>query len=421
MDSRSVRSFAMDNSVLQRTRFWLLVLLVISVTVELPVVFIVVPAVSIAMVIVADRFNFRIATARVSGLGYVLTLIFLIHAIWFLPHIVKTGSTKLLERALPYLLFPIMISSTPLKDHELRKLLKIFIWSVVVSYLLSTLAAVYHYFYSVPYWGRATDFFFHEQFTQGLFNIHPTYYSLLGCLATLFAFRLLTSGWRILTIGFLTIVILAINARITFVIQLVLILAFVVNGFSRGFSVRRLVVLVGSGVVLFFAIRTIGSIYDYPHRKIVTDLESAWTRSFASDISDGDGGVVMRMAIWRSAWKVFEEHPVLGVGLGYEEQYLVAEYTGKGYSYLAGGAFNAHNQLLSYLIVFGLTGVVLLGIVYFVLMREAYRRKFRLYFVFVAMFVCVAVTESIFNRLLGISMFAFFNALLLLKLVNHDK
>jgi hypothetical protein len=35
----------------------------------------------------------------------------------------------------------------------------------VASYTLSLFAAIYHYFYSIPRWGRATDFFFHEQFT----------------------------------------------------------------------------------------------------------------------------------------------------------------------------------------------------------------------------------------------------------------
>lgn len=411
----------MDNPVLQKVRFWLLVFLSISITLELSPAFIVVPALSIVIVIMTDRFDLRTTASRISGVGYFLALIFLIHAVWFVPHIVKTGSTKYLERTLPYLLFPLMLSSMQLRDEEVRKVLKIFIWSVAVSYVMSIVAAIYHYFYSVPVWGRASDFFFHDQFTKGLFNIHPTYYSLLGCLATLFAYLQIKGPGRIVLIGFLTIVIFAINAKITFVIQILLIISFIIHSFSTKFSMKRLIVVVVSIVAMFYVTRVISSIYDYPHRKLITNLEDSWTRSYAPDISDGDGGIVMRMAIWRSAWTVIKQNYIFGVGLGFEDRFLVDEYTKQGYAYLAGDAFNAHNQILSYLIGFGITGCALLGVVYFKLLHAAYLRRARFYFVFVAIFVCAAITESIFNRLLGVSMFAFFNTLLVLKIVNHDK
>jgi O-antigen ligase len=421
MSSDTVSVPPIESPIFQRFRFWLLVLLAFTVTLELSPAFIILPALSIVMVVVSDRFNLRLTATRVSSLGYFLTLIFLIHAAWFLPHIIRTGSTKYLERTLPYLLFPLMISTTPLDDAKLKKVLQFFIGSVVVSYVLSILAAVYHYFYSVPRWGRASDFFFHEQFTQGLFNIHPTYYSLLGCVATLLAFVTLTKTWRILIVFFLTVVILLINARSTLVIQLLLIFSFILKGFSNGFSIKRLLVLLASGIVLFFVMRAFSSIYDYPHRKLLINLEGAWTRSFAPDVSDGDGGIVMRLAIWRNAYSVIQDHPILGVGLGYEEQYLVSEYKKNNVAYLAGSALNAHNQGLSYLIGFGVLGFALLGVVYFRLLSEAYKSRCRIYFVFIGTFVCVALTESIFNRLLGISLFAFVNALIMLKLVHHDK
>ena len=176
-----------------------------------------------------------------------------------------------------------------------------------------------------------------------------------------------------------------------------------------------------SAVVLFVVVQLFGSIYDYPHRKILIDLKSAWSRSFANDISDGDGGVVVRMAIWRSAIDVIRDHPILGVGLGYEEEHLTTEYKEKNVPFLIAGAWNAHNQLLSYLINFGVLGFGLLAVFYLRLIRHAYWARCRVYFGLIAIFACVAVTESLFNRLLGISLFAFFNSLIMLKLANNDK
>jgi hypothetical protein len=180
MSDQALNFLSLENPAFQRLRLSLLNVLMLCITVELSPAFIIVPALSIAMVIAADRFDLRLSATRISRAGYFLTFIFLIHVLWFLPHVLKTGSTKFLERSLPYLLFPLMISSTPVDGDALKKVLRFFILSVLVSYALSILAAIYHYFYSVPRWGRASDFFFHEQFTQGLFNIHPTYYSVLG-------------------------------------------------------------------------------------------------------------------------------------------------------------------------------------------------------------------------------------------------
>jgi len=405
----------------QKVRLILVILTGISVVLELSPAFIIIPSMSILLMMAEEKFNYRLILSRVSGKAYFLTLIFAIQALWFLPMILDTGSTRYVERTLPFLLYPLMISSTSINRAQLRVVIKSFVGAVAVSYLLSLLAAVYHFKFSVPRWGRASDFFFHEQFTMGLFNIHPTYYSLLGCVATLFTLVFLTGVRRVLLIVFLTFIILLINARITQVIQAALVLSFALKDLSKGLSVKRFAILVASGIALFFAFKLTGSIYDYPHRKILVNVKSAWERSYEADIGDADGGIVMRMAMWRSAMNVIGEHPILGVGLGYENHYLTTEYQKNKFSFLAQNAFNAHNQLLSYTIGLGLLGISLLAAVYFRLLAEAYKKRCRQYLAFLAIFACAALTESLFNRLLGVSLFAFFNSLLILKLANNDK
>jgi O-antigen ligase len=410
-----------DSGRIDKVRFLLVNALAIAIVFEVSPAFIILPALSIVLLALECGFNLRNITSRISNHGYFLTLLFLIHAAWFMREIIDTLSTRYLERTLPFLLFPLMISSSAIDGRRLTVTFRTFIAAVSGSYLLSLLAAAYHYKYSVPRWGRASDFFFHEQFTMGLFNIHPTYYSLLGCVATLLALITLTGIWRGAAVAFLTVVILLIDARSVLVIQLLVIFSFILWSFSRGFSLKRLLILLISGVVLFGLMRIFSSIYDYPHRKLLVNLDSAWKRSYAPDIFDGDGGIVMRMAIWRSAGEIIRDHPVVGVGLGYEEQNLGAAYKRNGYVYLTENVLNAHNQLLSYLIGIGVLGLTLLAIVYAQLMREAFKAKCRVYFVFLGIFACVALTESVFNRLLGISLFAFFNTLIMLKLARHDK
>lgn len=411
----------MDLARLDKIRFLLIVVLSITVVLELPAAFIIIPSLSIVLLGFQERFFMRRIPFKVSGQAYFLVLIFVVHALWFLWMILSTGSTRYLERTLPFLLFPLMISSTPVDARRLSVIYKAFMISVGASYTMSLIAAVYHYHYSVPKWGRPSDFFFHEQLTQGLFNIHPTYYSLMGCLATLLALFTLKGIWRAFAVTFFTVVILMINARITLIIQLLLIFSFFISGFSKGFSVRRLVILAVSGVALLVSIRVFNSIYDYPHRKILVNLDSAWQRSFAPDVYDGDGGVAIRMAIWRNAYEIIREHPLLGVGLGFEDEALVQKYNKRGMAYLAGDRFNAHNQALSYLVTMGIVGFALLTFIYLKLISDAYSKRCFVYLGFIILFLCVGLTESVFNRLLGVSMFALFNTLFILKVVHHDK
>jgi len=406
---------------LEAIRFGLLILLVVIFPFNFTTNFIVLPLLSLFLVIVANRTHFSLKIFSISTKGLWLCAIFLIHLLWFAPYIFKTGSFRYLEKMLPFLLFPLMISSTRLEKGRIGVLAKFFIWAVLASYILSLFAAIYHYFYSVPRWGRPTDFFFHEQFTEGLIGIHPTYYSLMGCLATLFAFHYFNRWIKYLIIIVLSIFILLIDAKITVIVQLLLISWLFLKDLYVGITWRKVGIAAVVLVLIGLAINMTSSIYDYPHRRLAVNLNAQWDRSYAPDINDGDGGFVVRMAIWRSAFEVIKNRYIVGVGLGNEEEYLVNEYRKTNVSFLIDNSFNAHNQLLSYFISTGLFGVVLLGVWWIPSLRDAIRGRSLLYFEFFAIILLVGLTESLFTRVMGVAIFAFFNTLLVLKVVNYDK
>jgi O-antigen ligase len=406
--------------LLSQILFVLVVLLGIILAFNFPAAFIILPLLSLFLT-VSNQHNFSLKALHVSKRGYALTILFAIHLAWFLPTIVETKSFSYLEKTLPFLAFPIMISSTRIDKEKLKTIFMIFTYAVILSYTLSLLTAIYNYFNSIPRWGRATDFFFHEQFTAGLFNIHPTYYSLLGCLGTLLVFQIETKWYRFLIVLILTIFIILINARITILIQVLLIFSFLLKYIYQGFTLRKLGITTAIIVFILFFIKITSSIYDYPHRKMMMDLTSSWNRSYATDISDGDGGLVTRFAIWRSAIEIIKNNPLFGVGLDREKEFLASEFKKKDVPFLIVNSNNAHNQGLSYLISLGLVGVILLCLFFFILLKDAYSKKCWFYFEFLSIFIIVSMTESIFNRGLGISIFAFFNSLLILKYVNNDE
>ena len=290
----------LDSEPLNKTKSLLVVVLGMAFAFDLPAIY-VLPLLSLFLTVVLSQQPVSSKTLRISNNGYLLTILFVIHLLWFVRGIIETKSFSYLEKTLPFLLFPLMISSTRLDKEKLRTVLTTFIYTLIVSYVLTLAVAIYNYFYSIPRWGRASDFFFHEQFTNGLFGIHPTYYGLLGCLATLFAFKFLKQWYCYLVVLILTIFIVLINARITLLIQFLLIISFLLKYLVHDFSIKKVVLTIMIFILLIGFVQVTNSIYDYPHRKMFLDIKASWDRSYASDISEGDGGLVTRFAIWRGA------------------------------------------------------------------------------------------------------------------------
>lgn len=409
----------LDSEPLNKTKSLLVVVLGMAFAFDLPAIY-VLPLLSLFLTVVLSQQPVSSKTLRISNNGYLLTILFVIHLLWFVRGIIETKSFSYLEKTLPFLLFPLMISSTRLDKEKLRTVLTTFIYTLIVSYVLTLAVAIYNYFYSIPRWGRASDFFFHEQFTNGLFGIHPTYYGLLGCLATLFAFKFLKQWYCYLVVLILTIFIVLINARITLLIQFLLIISFLLKYLVHDFSIKKVVLTIMIFILLIGFVQVTNSIYDYPHRKMFLDIKASWDRSYASDISEGDGGLVTRFAIWRGAIEIIKSNALFGVGLGSEKEFLSREFKRKNSTYLAEFPNNAHNQVLSYLISVGLIGFILLIFFFLILLKDAYSKKCWFYFEFLSIFFIVSLTESVFTRDLGVSIFAYFNTLLILKYVNND-
>lgn len=406
---------------LEEFRFGLLVMLVVILPFHFTTNFIVLPLLSLFLVVVQNRKNFSLRIFSVSSKGLWLTLIFFIHLVWFAPNMFTTWSAGYIEKTLPFILFPLMISATPLDKEKATVIIRFFVTAVLTSYLLSLLAAIYHYHYSVPRWGRPSDFFFHEQFTDGLIGIHPTYYSLMGILSTLFAFHFLDKRVKYFVIIIFTIFILLIDAKITVIVQLCVIAWLFLKEMAAGLTLRKIGIASVVLILIAITINTTSSIYDYPHRRLAVNLDELWQRSYAPDINDADGGIVIRMAVWRSAFDVISDHFLFGVGLGNEVEHLIVEYRKHNTSFLFDNRFNAHSQFLSYLVGMGLFGLLLLTAWWIPCFRDAIRARSVLYFEFIAVILIVGLTESLFYRVLGVAIFTFFNTLLVLKFVNNDK
>ncbi|MEP6738320.1 MAG: hypothetical protein ABJA70_22535, partial [Chryseolinea sp.] len=124
-------------SNIDQFRFSLLILLAVMIPFDVGFVFIVLPTLSIVLLFVSDNFNIRSTIVHVTRLGFLMTLLFFVHGVWFLKWVAEQSSAGYVEKMLPMFLFPLMIFSTRITHERFLVIAKSFIWTVITSYMLS--------------------------------------------------------------------------------------------------------------------------------------------------------------------------------------------------------------------------------------------------------------------------------------------
>ena len=128
---------------------------------------------------------------------------------------------------------------------------------------------------------------------------------------------------------------------------------------------------------------------------------------------DGDQAyghsLVQRLVLWKTAWKIFKQHPILGVGTGDVRDAFEEEFQ-KENSVFAGSKLRSHNQYLSIAVSLGIVGllVFLFSMVYpaTVLKMWGYAPYFYL-FVIMAMSM---LWEDTIESQVGVTIYAFFSS-----------
>ena len=142
---------------------------------------------------------------------------------------------------------------------------------------------------------------------------------------------------------------------------------------------RRTAPLVGLGFLLALLLGLVGLFGLLP--PVVTSRFTVLLDNFALfdarsvTLSAANFALVQRMAIWQAAWEIYQQHPVLGIGLG-NFDVVYPSYALPGWPQLPGHAHNYYLNLLAELGVLGLSAyVVLLGWLYVSVWRAVQQAK----------------------------------------------
>lgn len=130
---------------------------------------------------------------------------------------------------------------------------------------------------------------------------------------------------------------------------------------------------------------------------------------FSYDISGTDfNSATYRLAEWTGAWKVVEDHPLAGAGVGDKMPALLEAYREVQFYEGLKERFNAHNQYMESLIATGITGLALLLVIISVYAVMSFKSHDWLSLAALAFFCTCMLTESMLERAWAVLLFTLY-------------
>jgi O-antigen ligase len=324
-----------------------------------------------------------------------------------------------LEIKLSLLIFPLMVSTIHEEFFDSRTLgwiFNVFICGCLLSALLLLSVSAFRFFQD----GNSEVFFY-----SGLSWIHhPGYLSLYFSFAAVLLIRKIITDSHIRQ----TIRVIMMVAVILLEIMIVLLSS---KAGIIGFGLALAVVLVfyagqnqhkGSGkityILVFGGIFIILNLLSPPTYRRFFDAGKAIATNAHPD-KNAEASSEIRILIWKAAFEIIKEHPVLGVGTGDVKPALIKKYRKHGYQHAIDSNLNAHSQYLQTYIAAGILGFLALCAGLIIPLWISVKKRNLGLMVFIVLFGFHILVESMLERQAGVVFYAFFNSLLFANLVQQ--
>jgi len=144
-------------------------------------------------------------------------------------------------------------------------------------------------------------------------------------------------------------------------------------------------------------------------------VESANTGPSQPDVSSN-----VRLKIWNSAWIIFLQNPLLGLGTGDIKIELTSEYIRSNNEVALNSNLNVHNQYLETLTELGIIGLMLLISLIFFALWKSYTTKNSLLLVFILIIAFNFLFETMLNTQAGVVFICFFYCFLIFVKKNPE-
>jgi len=341
-------------------------------------------------------------------------LLFILPVIGFLYTSNTAEASFRLQQKTGLLVFPIVLGfSSVLNEKIYRRVFTTFVWCVVIGAVAGLGYGLIHYLQS----GSAEDLHGHNVVV--VIGSPPFVFGML-CLLTIM--YLLNEMYNhslsrrilmvyILVIAFLSLILLLLGTRnLLFVWGIVLVYFF----FKRYRGLVPRLVFTGALILTFFAGITFNPTLHTQWKELI-DFSANNTVPLDQDGSLGRtwGGKSIRTAIWKCSFDVIKRHPFTGVGTGDVQDSLQAAYESRKFYFASRyNRYNAHNEYVQETLALGIPGLlVFVCCLAIPLILYFNQPEYRLYCLFLFMFIVIGFSESVLELNKCIILYSFFNSI----------
>ncbi len=271
--------------------------------------------------------------------------------------------------------------------------------------LIESLSIINGKFVFNPRIGRWENAFLHVRFS---FIIHPSYFGmmiLLGIAIVLIDLKekLVVPYSNIFSISlllFLLVILFLTSARAS-IIGLIFLLIF---------NFRKVKIPSLIKILISISLITLISVYIYNNSRFMHLLKKTFESQHELSLKELHK-LDVRSDIWAASFKVIEQSPIIGTGIGDAQKMLNQEYIKNKYALTDKMNYNCHNQFIETQVSTGFIGLfILMAILFFPLILKQYWKK-EYYLSFLIIVVCGFMFESILFRAWGIALFSVFYTL----------
>lgn len=334
---------------------------------------------------------------------------------------INTSDTiKGLQKQLPILLFPLcFLFISPLQTFHKSKIFQYYSYGMVGYSLYFIANACFRYFQTK----NSVVFFYHDLVSE---DLNAIYFSVLVSFALFYFISVAKSSvYQQTSIGILGVFIFLLSSKSVLTIDIILVVCFYAFFSKTKKSVRWLtisVVFVFLGLSLVFVKKvkerflveyetafidnTVNQTIGKASEKVYNvSLSQAWNLK-RFEQNHYFPGTALRVYQLRIFIEMLNEQKILFTGFGLESsQQKIAEKAKEHHLYSGYSIFNYHNQYLQTFSDLGIFGFLILILMTFVNLKNAFQNKNFIHLVFAITMLFLFFTESLFCRQRGILFF----------------
>ncbi|MCW5901622.1 MAG: O-antigen ligase family protein [Cyclobacteriaceae bacterium] len=317
-----------------------------------------------------------------------------------------------IERQLPLLVFPAILSQSGISRGQFKTLQKVYVVSLVLMMAILEIRTIWLLSHSKEH-GFLTYFFSYYHTYENLTTTYlaqPVYIGAYIVLSNMFCITIIkeksSNGWwfYLFALLFGSFFLFQLAARSSIILNFILIPLYIVYLF---YLKKKLIL----GSVLAMGILTASVILFSTSG--FSKLRMQWiVKEFQSgNIYQVDPQ--SRLIIWPIALDIIVDNWILGVGTGDAEDALISSYKSRGLQALFENKLNAHNQYLTTIMRHGILGIIVLLLNFSIPLIIYSKSHNPEAFLFTLLIMGFFLTENVLGRAQGVIFFSLFHSVYL--------